>query len=210
MSEPMRLLETMRAEDGRIALLDRHLDRLGRSAAHFDYPLDIDAVREQLVAVASESGTLGIRLTLGPEGDVEVSTWALTDEPFRTVVLHPEPMPEAGGPFCAHKTTWREHYRRRYEWARARGADEAVVVNVRGEVTEGTRTSLWVERDGRLWTPPLASGGLPGVMRAHVLVTRPEAGEVVLTPDDLPSADALFLSNALRGWMPVRLLNPGP
>lgn len=211
MSEPLRLLETMRAENGRIPLLDRHLHRLARSASDLDYPLHQAAVRERLAAaVASRSGTWGVRLTLGAAGDVEVEAWPLADEPFRTVVVHPEPVEEAGGPLCTHKTTRRDHYRRRYDWARQRGADEAVLLNPAGEVTEGSRTTVWVERSGRLWTPPLSAGGLAGVMREHVLASRPEAHEAPLAPEDLRSADALFLSNALRGWMPVTLLAAGP
>ena len=102
---------------------------------------------------------------------------------------------------------FRSHYDARAERARRHGADEAILTNDRGEVVEGTFTTVWAEIDGRLWTPPLDAGGLAGVMRAHVLATDPRAGERMLTPDDLRAADALFLSNALRGWMPVRLVD---
>ena len=211
MSEPLRLLETMRAEGGRVALLDRHLARLERSAARFGYPLSTGAVRRRVAeAVADRDDTLGVRLTLGPGGEVAVETWTLAGGAFRTAALHPEPVAEAGGALCVHKTTRRGHYERRADWARARGVDEALLVNERGEVTEGTRTTVWAERAGRLWTPPLSSGGLPGVMREHLLATLPEAGEAMLSPDDLRTADALFLSNALRGWMPVILCEAGP
>ncbi|MEM1115288.1 MAG: aminotransferase class IV [Bacteroidota bacterium] len=203
-----RLLETMRAEDGRVALLDRHLARLGASAEAFGYPVRLGAVRQRIEAEMGEE-TQGLRLTVGPEGDVEVTVRPLGDDPFRTAWIDPEPFPEAGSAVCTYKTTDREAYRARFERARRLGADEAILVNDQDEVTEGTRTNVWAEVDGRLWTPPLASGGLGGVYRAHVLATRPEAGERVLTPDDLRAADALFLSNALRGWMPVGLVDPG-
>lgn len=199
----------MRAEGGQIALLGRHLARLGASAAAFGYPVHLGAVCEHVeAAVRAERGVRGVRLTVGPEGDAGVETWVLDHRPFRLVVVDPEPLPEAGTPLCVHKTTAREHYHARYERARAHGADEAVLVNEAGEVTEGTRTNVWAEIDGRLWTPPLAAGGLPGVMRAHVLATDPRAGERPLTPEDLFAADAVYLSNALRGWMPVRLVGP--
>ena len=206
MSTP-RLLETMRAEGGRVALLDRHLVRLAASAEAFGYALDVDAVRRCVEAEAGRAGgTQGVRLTVGPEGDSEVEKWPLDDAPFETAWIDPEPFAEAGTWRCVHKTTARAAYRRRYDRALERGADETILVNVHGEVTEGTRTNVWAEVDGRLWTPPLNAGGLAGVMRAHVLDTLPEAGERALTPADLRAADALFLSNALRGWMPVRLV----
>lgn len=200
----MRLLETMRAEDGRIALFDRHLARLAASAEALGIAVDPDAVRQRVAAALGE-GIEGVRLTVGPDG-VAVETWTLEAAPFQTAWIDPEPLAEAGTWRCVHKTTARDHYRRRHDRARARGADEAVLLNARGEVVEGTRTTVWAERDGRLWTPPLAAGGLAGVMRAHVLATRPEAGERALRPVDLQTADAVYLSNALRGWMPVRLV----
>lgn len=204
----LRLLETMRAEHGRVALLDRHLDRLASSAAAFGYPLNVGAVRQRLAAALGE-GAEGVRVTLGEGGDLDVHTWALDDRPFRTVAVHPEPMPEAGGPLCVHKTTDRDHYERRFAWAQSVGADEALVLNPAGELMEGTRTSVWVVRNGALVTPPLASGGLAGVMRAHLLAVT-DAVERVVLPGDLTDADALYLSNALRGWMPVALVHPGP
>ena len=198
----------MRAEDGRVALLDLHLARLGESAEAFGYPIRLGEVRARVDTSVGE-GVEGVRLTAGPEGDVDVETWALADDPFRTAWIDPEPFPEAGSRLCTHKTTAREHYRSRFDRACRLGADEAILLNERGEVSEGTRTNVWAEVDGRLWTPPLDSGGLGGVYRAHVLATVPEAGERTLTAADLKSARAVYLSNALRGWMPVRLVASG-
>ena len=195
----------MRAESGHIALLDRHLARLTRGALVLGYPLDVKAARTQVAEQIGE-GTEGARLTLADTGEISVGTWPLSDEPMRTAWLDPEPLAEAGTWRCALKTTDRGHYRARFERARQRGADEALLVIASGEVIEGTRTAVCAESDGRRWTPPLSAGGLPGVMRAHVLATDPRAGEKPMTPSDLREADALYLSNALRGWMPVTLV----
>lgn len=204
-----RLLETMRWEGGRIALLDRHLARLRASAEAFEYSVRPGHVKARVTeAISAIEGVVGVRLTVDSAGHVEVETWPLEDTPFRAAWIDPEPLAEAGAVLCTHKTTARDHYRSRYARARRLGADEAILVNERGEATEGTRTNVWARIDGRLWTPPLSSGGLGGVYRAHVLDARPEAGERVLTPADLRAADAVYLSNALRGWMPVHLVDP--
>ncbi len=197
----------MRADGGRVALLDRHLARLAASADMLGYAYADGTVRQQVERADVGDGAWGVRLTLGPAGDIDLRTWPLSHEPMRTAWVDPEPFAEAGGPLCVHKTTDRGHYRRRYDRALALGADEAILVNGRGEVSEGTRTTVWARLDGRWLTPPLASGGLAGVMRGHLLDAQPDHAVAVLTPGDLRQSDALALSNALRGWMPVRLLS---
>ena len=206
--DDLRLLETMRADDGRVALLDLHLARLASSAEALGHALDPDAARRAVERAAGRGGPLRVRLTLGRGGDVDVEAGPVEGGPFRTAWIDPEPFAEAGSPLCRHKTTARAHYRARYERALARGADEAVLVNADGLVTEGARSTVWAERGGRLLTPALSAGGLGGVFRAHVLDTDPRAEEADLTPDDLRTADAVSLTNAVRGWMPVRLTAP--
>jgi para-aminobenzoate synthetase/4-amino-4-deoxychorismate lyase len=78
-------------------------------------------------------------------------------------------------------------------------------LNERGEVTEGSISNLFIEKNGELYTPPVSCGLLPGIFRAHVLRTDPKAHEKVLTADDLRTADALFLCNSVRGWRKVTL-----
>lgn len=200
----------MRAEGGRVGHLDRHLDRLVASAAAFGIPADRAALARRVQdAIASASGPLRVRLDLDPEGRVRVEARPLAARPFRTVWICPDALDEAGGPLCRHKTTRRDHYERPYRSALDRGADEAILLNAAGEVVEGTRTSVWIASGGKLWTPPLDAGGLPGVMRAHLLASRADTGEATLTRDDLEGADAVWVSNALRGLMPVRLLSLG-
>ena len=77
-----------------------------------------------------------------------------------------------------------------------------VFLNECGEVAEGARSNVFVERDGVLLTPPLASGALPGVLRAELLASG-RAREAALRPDDLH--DGFLLGNALRGLIPVGL-----
>jgi para-aminobenzoate synthetase/4-amino-4-deoxychorismate lyase len=80
---------------------------------------------------------------------------------------------------------------------------DRVFLNQRGEVAEGARSNVFVERDGVLLTPPVASGALPGVLRAELLATG-KAREAVLLPADLEGG--FWLGNALRGLVPVTLV----
>ena len=88
------------------------------------------------------------------------------------------------------------------------GCDEVVFFNMRGELTEGTRTNLFVERDGRLFTPALRCGLLPGTLREELLdLPRAAASEAVLTEADLGEVDRIYLGNSVRGLVRAELLD---
>jgi branched-chain amino acid aminotransferase len=86
------------------------------------------------------------------------------------------------------------------EAARARGADEALLLNERREVVEAAAANLFIFRDGALRTPPVKSGCLPGVTRAVVLEIADARGLLVLEEpfrvEDLLAAEDAFLTNS--------------
>jgi para-aminobenzoate synthetase/4-amino-4-deoxychorismate lyase len=111
-------------------------------------------------------------------------------------------------PFFYHKTTRRQFYDREMERQKAlTGCDEVVFLNKKGELTEGTRTTLFIELDGRLFTPALTCGLLPGTLREELLdLPRASASEAVLTPQDLMSAERIYLGNSVRGLIRAELV----
>ncbi|MBP0591020.1 aminodeoxychorismate synthase component I [Paraburkholderia sp. LEh10] len=211
-----QLFETMYAarEDG-VRHLDLHLTRLGHSARWLGFALDLDGVREQLVAQCAALRTQvphRMRLTLDKSGAVEITSAPLVPltEDVVGVLLGPDhgfATMQAGDPLLRHKTTRRAEYDRGWREAETHDAFDTLFFNDRGELTEGGRSNVFVLLDGRWWTPPLSSGVLPGVMRS-VLLDDPDmqAGERVLTRDDLMNAQALMLCNALRGALPARIV----
>jgi para-aminobenzoate synthetase / 4-amino-4-deoxychorismate lyase len=83
---------------------------------------------------------------------------------------------------------------------------DVVLWNAEGEVTELTRGNLVVELHGRRFTPSVDCGLLAGILRGELL----ELGEIeehVITLDDVRRASRLWFVNALRGWVPVRLVH---
>ena len=90
------------------------------------------------------------------------------------------------------------------------GCDEVVFLNSKGELTEGTRTNLFVELDGRLFTPALACGLLPGTLREELLdLPRAAASEAILTPQDLLAAERIYLGNSVRGLVRAEPIGAG-
>ncbi len=79
-------------------------------------------------------------------------------------------------------------------------------LNERGEVTEGAISNIFIEKAGRWITPPISCGVLPGVYRRHLLESQRDVEEQVLTLEDLKTADAVYLTNAVRGCVGSRLI----
>lgn len=82
------------------------------------------------------------------------------------------------------------------------GFDEAIFLNSKGELTEGTVSNLFLVADKRLYTPALSCGLLAGTVRRW-LIEKTKAQEVYILPDDLESFQEMFITNALLGIMPV-------
>ena len=216
---PFQLIETLRWEWGPgYYLLDRHIERLVRSAAYFGYPCDPEAARRHLAREAEGFGAEGlaaeaamrVRLLLDEDGAITLESRPLEitgSDHVLTFVISDRPV-QSGDPFFYHKTTRRELYDQELaRHQRETGCGEVVFLNERGEVTEGSRTNLFIERGGILLTPPLRSGLLDGTLRRD-MIENPSltVEERALTPADLETAERIYLGNSVRGLMQARRL----
>ena len=202
-AEPFSLIETMRWE-GTFPLIELHLDRLADSANYFEFPCDKVAVRASLLAAASHfPGQLPrkVRLLLDADGTTRIETELIADfsspDPARVCIAAERTDPDDR--FLFHKTTNRSLYNSALVAADRAGIADVLFLNTRGELTEGAISNLLIERDGRWNTPPVSCGVLPGVYRRHLLETRPELEERILTLEDVRNADAVYNCNAVRG-----------
>lgn len=194
------LLETLRwtPQEGYF-LLERHLRRLADSALYFGVPLDLAEVRRALAAAVQ--GALGpqrVRLLVDRRGCPRVETAPLplvSAEPVR-LGLAPQPV-DPNDAFLYHKTTRRDVY----DAARRSrpDGDDVLLWNPRGEVTESTVANVAVRLEGRLFTPPVTCGLLPGTLRAELLACG-RLTERVITLEDLQRCQGVYLFNSVRGW----------
>jgi para-aminobenzoate synthetase/4-amino-4-deoxychorismate lyase len=205
-----QLIETLRWDPAAgYCLLDRHMIRLANSARYFGFQCDPPRIVRRLVRAASclPSCPHRVRLLLNVHGHARIEA-----ERLRPGARHPWRLKLAPTPansrdlFLYHKTTRRDVY----ESARAAApdADDVLLWNERGEVTESTIANLVVERDDGLVTPRLRCGLLAGVFRDWLLESR-QVREAVVTVDEAMSARRLYLVNSVRRWVPARL-DAGP
>ena len=204
-----QLIETMRADNGTIPLLNLHLDRLEASARHFDFIFDRTEAETRIADYTNQLPTNEphrIRLLLDATGTLTLTHTSLTPDPPTLTVRISTQRTHSTDVFLRHKTTHRDHYDYELAKARGEGSDEVLFLNERNEITEGAISNLFLQREGKLLTPPLASGVLPGIYRRHLLETNPTAEEHILTLADLDTAEAIFLCNSVRGLRRITTL----
>lgn len=193
-------------------LLDRHMQRLAASAHYFNFSFDEIKARRELAAAVQgrETDRLRVRLLLNESGGVSVTSAVLGPKVPGAVmryVISPTRL-DSRDAFLFHKTTRREVYDS--EWAQysaTLGSDEVLYLNERNELAEGSRTNVFVERNGVLLTPELSGGLLPGVLRAELLATG-RAREAILTIEDLAGASPVYLGNSVRGLVKAEPVEP--
>ena len=220
------LFETVLAIDGTLRCLAEHAARMIAGCAVIGLPAPSLA---QLAAAVP---------ALGPGRRAVRFTWSAGDggrgldrpdivAPVLTVTVAPAPLPGPArlvtarsvrrneqSPAANLKTlAYLDNVLARRE-ARAAGGDEAVMLNTRGELACAAAANLFWISDGRVFTPALSCGVLPGLARARLMATV-DVEEVVAGPETPGAAEAVFITNSLVGvrqvaWLDGRDFPPHP
>lgn len=205
-----QLIETMRVEPGgALPLLDWHMQRLERSCRILDYiwpgnSLPAAIRRAGLKADPARNHRLRLLLDDGGSHTLEVNPLDNTPTPVR-VYLNPAPL-IADKFWLRHKSTRRPWYAAASAWLE-QNPDffDMVFCNRDGQVSEGSRTNLYILNPAGTWlTPPIDCGALPGVQR-QALLDQGAVQEGIITRQELRDAREIRISNALRGWVPAVL-----
>jgi branched-chain amino acid aminotransferase len=228
--------EVMRTAGGKPVDLDPHLDRLEHSAAALALRLPershiADAISQTLAAAANSESYVRVIVTRG-SGKIGLDI-ALADRPRLVVMVRPLERPPAEvyrdglhlrmvhldpaarravvpgiktGNYLTNIMAMHE--------ARSAGADDALIVDVDGRVSEGSSFNVFVVRGERVITPARHVGLLAGITRQRVIeLARAHGIEVVegiLIPDDLREADEVFITSTIRGVVPVATIDGAP
>lgn len=223
------IFETLRVYEGMPFGLDEHLTRLfvGASALGLPAPEPAElagAVRD--VLSANELTNARVRITMtsgtGPPGlarsgrrpTVIVTAVPLVPWPATATAVLSLFRRDAQSPLAGVKTTSLAKSVVALEEARAAGADEAILLNDRGELCEATTANVFCVLGGRIETPALSSGCLAGITRDHVLDLARAAGfdtvEARLPANVLREAEELFLTSSTREIQPLVALDGQP
>lgn len=195
------LIECLLYDNG-YKYLNKHMARLEKSAAALGFSVNLYQVQCDLLAHA---GTLSepakVRIALAKSGHytIESSLIGPANSEEKKIIVAPQPVRSTHG-LLRHKTSHRAFYREIYTAYHRHGYYDVIFVNERGEVTEGTFNNIFVRTGNAWYTPPIACGLLPGIQRQCLLESHEtKAVEKILTIEDLCKADAIYLTNAIRG-----------
>jgi aminodeoxychorismate lyase len=222
------LFEAVLALNGKLFRWPQHFQRLACSAQILRFPLPCSshemegAAHELLRRNQMRDAVLRVQLSrgIGPRGYAPTGE----EKPLIVMSLHPAPprtpaawkltvcslRAAADDPLANHKTCSRLLQVMAASEARARRADEALLVNTRNEITEGSTSNVFWIQHGTVCTPPL-NGLLPGITRATVLELCDGFGipraERAITPAALLQSDGVFLSLTTRGIVEAAVID---
>ena len=210
------LFETMLAKNGRIYAGVDHLDRLMAGLSLIGLPMprsrleaDLAAMLEHVgpaaavlrLTVTRGGGARGLAIPADPKPTVLVSASphnpALVFEPAKLCLSTIRRNPHS--PLSQLKSLSYLDNILALREAQAKGASDALMLNTDGKVACTTVANIFCVSAGAIYTPPVADGVLPGIMRGRV----PGVIEKSLEVQDLISADAVFLTNSVRLVQPV-------
>jgi para-aminobenzoate synthetase/4-amino-4-deoxychorismate lyase len=207
-----QLIETMRwSKKTGFFLLSYHLDRLRPSARYFHFAFDEDRIRQRLKDISrclNPAFDYRVRILFSEQGDIRAHYHRIRriDTPLEPRVTFARRATDSLDIFLYHKTTNREFYDQEYQRARRSGFFEIIFENERGEITEGGISNIFIRQGKMYYTPPISCGLLGGVYRQYFMKRNaPFAREKVLHRQDLFGADAVYLTNSVRGITRVRL-----
>ena len=213
------LFESMRAYHNRIVYFNQHLHRIRDSSRlmEIEFPSSLKKMKQtiQQTVKINRLNDAYVRLTLWPaKKQTNILIVTRTYKPFS--ILDYQKGFSAGiakfrqnenSPLAGIKSTNRILYELAYRQAKKKGFAEAVILNNRGYLTEGTRSNIFFVKDKEIFTPSLACGCLGGITRRVIFVLARKYNIIVqegnFTLKDLYAAEEAFLTNSLMGIMPL-------
>jgi para-aminobenzoate synthetase / 4-amino-4-deoxychorismate lyase len=188
-----------------------HFDRLKRSARYFSYPYENKKLQTLLTTLKIKlCGSLPqkVRVFIDNKGtfrwDASPAGKPTFSEPVPTV-LTVNPIDEKN-PFLFNKTTYKPWYKNDAKIIGQGTCFDVIHINSLGNVSEGSRSNVFMKKGDMLYTPPVECGLLPGVLR-NSLLRRGKCREALLTPNDLKKADIVYCGNSVRGLVRVKIID---
>ena len=196
-----QLITTGKISQKQLLFEDQHLERLTKASRYFAYPFDPEELRQKIeeeCRACDVNQDYRLRITLSKSGEMELSRQILAplSPSFCKAKLCLQET-DLNQSFTYFKTTHRPHL--------SLGEQEIIYHNAAGELLETSIGNLVLKINGKLYTPPIRLGILPGIYRQHLLETG-QVKEKITTLEDLNQAEAIYGCNAVRGLYELEVI----
>ena len=197
---PFQLITTGKISQKHLLFKEEHIDRLRNAGRYFAYPFNPENLLQRIDAECQACHVgkdYRLRITISKSGDIDLCCQELT--PLSPAFCQAQLCLQERSlqtPFTYFKTTYRPHL--------TVAKQEKIYHNETGELLETSIGNLVLQIAGKLYTPPVNLGILPGIYRQHLL-EKGKVEEKVLTLEELAQAEAIYGCNAVRGLYKLSL-----
>ena len=198
---PFQLITTGKISQKHLLFKEEHIDRLRKAGRYFAYPFNPENLLQRIDAECQACHVekdYRLRISISKSGDIDLCCQELT--PLSPAFCQAQLCLQERSlqtPFTYFKTTYRPHL--------TVAKQEKIYHNENGELLETSIGNLILQIAGKLYTPPVNLGILPGIYRQHLLETG-QVEERVLTLKELAQAEAIYGCNAVRGLYKLSLI----
>ena len=197
---PFQLITTGKISQKHLLFKEEHIDRLRNAGRYFAYPFNPENLLQRIDAECQACHVekdYRLRISISKSGDIDLCCQELT--PLSPAFCQAQLCLQERSlktPFTYFKTTYRPHL--------TVAKQEKIYHNENGELLETSIGNLVLQIAGKLYTPPINLGILPGIYRQHLL-EKGKVEEKVLTLEELARAEAIYGCNAVRGLYKLSL-----
>ena len=192
-----KFIETIKVENSELVFGDLHFERLQNAAKEWGFKFN-----DKILQIRPEVDGM-MRVLLSKDGSFEVQYLPLVESKTDKVIISKNPV-KSQEKFLQYKTTHRPWYDESMQKIKNGEIYDEIFLNEKGELTEGARTNIVFEIDGKLYTPPLGCGLLNGIFRQK-MIEEQQIQEKILYLADFKRAENIFCINSVRGITKVKI-----
>ena len=192
LNSDFQIIETIKVENGKLLFEKEHFERMKNSAKHFGFKFSYPQI------IPKQDGIL--RLLLNKNGEISEEYKPLIKSKTNKISISPIKT-NSQNEFLYHKTTYRPWFYDSYQKISNGEIYDEIFFNEKGELTEGARSNIILQINGKLYTPPVKCGLLDGIFKKSMK----NISEKILYKNDLENAEKIFCINSVRGIVEVKL-----
>ncbi len=200
------LFESILVTNNKPFLLNEHLERLKNAANYFMFSFNKKEILFKLKSYINslDNNSYKLKITLNKWGGIKLESQKLLPNKNYYKVAISKTKTEPNNKFLYFKTTLRALYDKELSKYKKEGFDEVLFINENNNVTEGSFTNIFIELNGKIFTPTISSGILNGIYRSYLLNKNKQIEEKEISYQELLSADKIFICNSVRKIINVK------